>query len=146
DRALETLRNVAELSPQDPSSRAIMAEVYVRKNQPQLAQEQARSSIQLSNNDDSIVASAAWVFAATGKKDEARRMLEQLKQSPDPDPYLVATAYGALGDKDAAFRLLDEAYAKRNSSLVDIGCEPAFEDLHSDPRYQALLLRMGLAQ
>ena len=146
DRALEALRNVAELSPQDPFSRATMAEVYVRKNQPQLAQEQARTSIQLSNNDDAYVASAVWVFAATGKKDEARRMLEQLKKSPSADPYLLATAYGALGDKDAAFRSLDEAYAKRNSSLVDIGCEPAFEDLHSDPRYQALQRRMGLAQ
>ncbi len=146
DRALETLRNVAELSPQDPSSRAIIAEVYVRKNEPQLAQEQARTSIQLSNNDDSLVASAVWVFAATGKKDDARRMLEQLKKSPDADPYLLATAYSALGDKDAAFRLLDEAYAKRKSSLVDIGCEPAFENLHSDPRYQSLVRRMGLAQ
>lgn len=146
DRALETLRNVAELSPQDPSSRSVMAEVYARKNQPELAQEQARSSLQLSHNDDSMVASAAWVFAATGKKDDARRMLEQLKKSPNPDPYLVAMAYSALGDKDAAFRLLDEAFAKRNGSLAAIGCEPAFEDLRSDPRYQALLRRMGLGQ
>lgn len=146
DRALETLRNVAELSPEDSLSRGGMAQVYVRMNQPQLAQEQARSSLQLSNNDDSLVASAAWVFAATGKKDDARRMLEQLKKSPDADPYLLATAYGALGDKDAAFRLLDEAYAKRNGTLVYIGCEPAFENFHSDPRYQALLRRMGLTQ
>jgi len=39
-----------------------------------------------------------------------------------------------------------EAYQARDASMVDVGTEPSFDFLHSDPRYADLLRRVGLPQ
>jgi hypothetical protein len=56
----------------------------------------------------------------------------------------TASIYARLGDKDEAFLLLDRAYAQRNMWLMNLKVDPRFDSLHSDPRFQALLDRIGL--
>ena len=61
----------------------------------------------------------------------------------------LAVAYAILGDKDRAFYWLDQAYEHREMVSLDGGvyflpADPMYESLHSDPRYKALLRRVGL--
>lgn len=75
------------------------------------------------------------------------RILAELKRQEDRIPYSafqIASAYSALGDKNQAFAWLDKAYQQDRRSLTYIRVEVAFEGLHSDPRFQDLLRRMGL--
>jgi hypothetical protein len=48
-----------------------------------------------------------------------------------------------LGDKDQAFDWLEKAYQERHPYLILIKVEPVFDSLHSDPRFQNLLRRIG---
>jgi hypothetical protein len=49
-----------------------------------------------------------------------------------------------LGDKDNAFYWLDKAYQEHSQGLTfSLVIEQAFVPLHSDPRYQDLLRRIG---
>jgi hypothetical protein len=57
---------------------------------------------------------------------------------------VFATVYAALGDKEGAFEWLDKAYNERPGDLTNIKVDPRLAPLRSDPRYQELLLRVGL--
>ena len=56
----------------------------------------------------------------------------------------VAEMYARLGEKDHALEWLEKGYQARDADMVDLGTEPSFDFLHSDPRYADLLRRVGL--
>lgn len=65
-------------------------------------------------------------------------------------PGFLAEAYTILGDKDRAFYWLQQAYEHKemvgiDGGLIYIGAEPMYDPLRSDPRFDALLRRVGLA-
>ncbi len=61
-------------------------------------------------------------------------------------PVEIATYYALLGSKENAFRYLDKAYANRDDALTNLKAARDFDLLHPDPRYAALLQKMGLPQ
>ncbi len=69
--------------------------------------------------------------------------LEQMKESYFP-AYFIAEFYATLGEKDKAFEWLDRAYEERAGFLVHIKVEPSFDTIRDDPRFAALLKRIGL--
>ena len=75
--------------------------------------------------------------------------LATLKQ-PNHDfvaPGLVASVYALAGNKDNAFEWLDKAYAERDGEDITlVKCDPCFKNLRGDPRFGALLRRLGLPQ
>jgi hypothetical protein len=83
-------------------------------------------------------AGIARVYALMGRRVEARQMIKGLKVNA----YTIAGVYATLGDKDEAFRVLEKAWEDRQF-LVMLKVDPPFENLHSDPRWQALLRRMN---
>ena len=60
------------------------------------------------------------------------------------DPYYPAVAAGALGDSDRAFELLDELCAGPSVSGFNVLVDPLLDPLRGDPRYDAILERLGL--
>jgi tetratricopeptide (TPR) repeat protein len=59
--------------------------------------------------------------------------------------YDMAQACVQLGRIDEAFALLDELVTKRSGPIVQIHRDPLFKPLRSDPRFDALLRKIGLA-
>jgi len=49
-----------------------------------------------------------------------------------------------LGEKDKAFEQLNQAAQERSTLLVYLRKDPRLETLRSDPRFQALMNRVGL--
>jgi serine/threonine protein kinase/Tfp pilus assembly protein PilF len=82
-------------------------------------------------------------LVVAGRQSEARRLLKQLKPS-ERVPWSMAAIYTALGEKDQAFAWLEKAFEERFGVLASLKADPVFESLRSDPRYAALLRRMGL--
>ena len=60
-------------------------------------------------------------------------------------PGQVAIQYGRLGDKDQALAWLQKAFSVRDPEVVFMNCEPAFDFLRSDYRFQDLMRRVGLS-
>ena len=56
----------------------------------------------------------------------------------------VALWFARAGDAEETMQWLEQAYELRSPDLVYVGVRPELEFLHSDPRYQDLLARMGL--
>ena len=55
-------------------------------------------------------------------------------------------SYAALGEKDKAFELLDKMYEHRNGRLIWLKVEAGCDPLRSDPRFAAVVRRVGLPQ
>jgi hypothetical protein len=56
-------------------------------------------------------------------------------------------AYAGSGedkDKDKVIALLQKAYVERSPALTQIKVDPQYDPLQSDPRFQALLRKVGL--
>ena len=56
----------------------------------------------------------------------------------------VAAVYAGLGDRDQAFVWLEKGFQEHSGEMVRINFDPPFELLKSDPRFAALLGRLGL--
>jgi tetratricopeptide (TPR) repeat protein len=86
-----------------------------------------------------------WALATAGRKDEARKILEELRARPAASPTAVSEAWllGALGDIDDAFDVLARAEEEYQGLLCYTGL-PGFDQLRTDPRFGALLRRLGL--
>jgi tetratricopeptide (TPR) repeat protein len=77
------------------------------------------------------------------KRLEVATELERSKRQYQ-SPIYIAVLHGQLGENDKAFEWLEKAYKERSSSIFSIKVNPRFIPLRSDPRFKALLLRMGL--
>jgi TolB-like protein/tetratricopeptide (TPR) repeat protein len=93
-----------------------------------------------------VEARIAHLLAATGKRDEARKMLALLEHpQPDrqrPNAFDMALIYSALGDRDKAFAYLTRAYDDRKIVLLKV--HPLLDPLRDDPRFGQLLKKAGL--
>ena len=58
--------------------------------------------------------------------------------------YVLTKYYALLGDKEQALAGLEKSYEARDFLLPFLNSDPAFDDLRSEPRFQAVLSRMGL--
>ena len=72
----------------------------------------------------------------------ARRM--QQAKTGYVSPVELASYHGQLGERETTLALLEEGYKQRSPDILYIQTEPAFDFLHSDPRYRALGQRIGL--
>ncbi|PYQ65459.1 MAG: hypothetical protein DMF54_10975 [Acidobacteria bacterium] len=85
-----------------------------------------------------------WALATSGRG-EARTILDELRARPADSPTAVSEAWllGALGEIDDAFDVLVRAEEEHQGLLCYTGL-PGFDSLRADPRFGALLGRLGL--
>jgi adenylate cyclase len=88
-------------------------------------------------------------YARMGNTPEARKIAEQYVAASRSDPneaYTAAILLFALGENDRGFELLDKACEFRSRRLVFLKTAPYFETVRQDPRFLALLEKVGLAK
>ena len=56
----------------------------------------------------------------------------------------MALVYVALGENDVAFKWLEKSYEHHEESLCSIRVDTKWKPLRSDPRFNALLKKIGL--
>ena len=76
------------------------------------------------------------------------RRVESVGNDLDPTvndiAWNIATVHADLGEHDLAIDWLERAYESRYGFLIYVKVSPQFERLHEEPRFQALLEKMGL--
>jgi TolB-like protein/Tfp pilus assembly protein PilF/DNA-binding winged helix-turn-helix (wHTH) protein len=104
-------------------------------------------SVSKSRRGSVPVASLAGVYGLAGRKVEARKLIDELKERARQryvSGFLIAEAYGGLGEKDQAFTWLERAYEDHDQWMVFINAYPGLDPLRSEPRFQALVRRMNI--
>ncbi len=81
-----------------------------------------------------------------GHEQESRQALDEVtRESARFAAFQIAELHAWRGEKDEAFAWLDRAYRQRDGGLTRLKTDPLLASLRPDPRYQALLKRLQLA-
>jgi serine/threonine-protein kinase len=108
----------------------------------------ARTLHSLWGDHPTVLGLLTHTYAVSGQKEEAQRILRQLTAQSEERPgssFHLAVAHLGLGEKARSIELLEKAVAEKNTGLVVyLGAEPLFDPLRTEPRFQALLEKMGL--
>jgi serine/threonine protein kinase/tetratricopeptide (TPR) repeat protein len=148
DLALATLRKTLEFAPDAWFVHMWLGATYEATGDLPAAIRELETSHKAVPEFPYPIAELAHAYAAAGKKSEAGKLLAQLKtleQRTYVPAYNIAQVYAGLGNKDQVFTLLDKAYADRSMILTFVKLDPDFDNMHSDPRFEALLRRLRLS-
>ena len=94
-----------------------------------------------------------YIYGLTGRRTQAVQILDTLKaRLPERDrsgaqadlAVDLATVYMGLGDRAQALTWLERATALRAGFMLYLAINPTFKSLHTEPRFQALLRKIGL--
>ena len=106
-------------------------------------------AVELSDGDPDSKAALAHTYAVIGRRAEAEKILGDLERKSKSvyiSPYFIATIYAGLGEKNKAFEFLERAYLERNLDISwSLKADLRIDNLRSDPRFEALSHRVGLA-
>ena len=147
---IEASRRGLLLDPKDWSQHYTLGVGYEGTGKLLEAISEYQKAVELSGGDPNSTAALAHAFAGIGRKAEAEKILHDFQRkskSAQVSPYLMATMFASLGDKDRAFEFLEKAYHERSLGMVsDLKADLRIDNLRSDPRFQALMQRIGLPQ
>ena len=147
DQAIEQFRRTLELDPTFPQSQRYAAWAFLQKGRHEEAIAALRAALKGLGGQSEVEAELGYALAIAGQRAEARAMLEGLRQlssSRYVSPYSVALVHAGLGDRGQALAWLDKAYDERSDYIAYLRLEPMLDPLRSDPRFDALVRRVGL--
>ncbi len=140
--AEKALRKSIELSPQRVASHLNLAVVLADQGRDP----DALAACRMEPAEWARLTALAYVHHKAGRKQEADTALAELEASHAIDSaYQIAAVHSARGEVDAGFAWLDRAVAERDAGAAQMKSEPTFRSLHGDPRWGALLVKIGLA-
>ena len=94
------------------------------------------------------LARIGYVYAVAGKRDEAIRILKEMKALTGKRHNLgagIAAIYAALGNNDQALAWLKRACDEHEQGVAGLKVSPRYDTLRSDARFKDLLRRVKLA-
>ena len=107
----------------------------------------AERSVLVSRRTGFFLGLLGWAFAVAGRTEEAKAILEEIRDRPAGSPLLVfeACILAELNDNEASFALLSRA-AKEFAPMAYYLGLPCFDRFRDDPRFKDLALSMGLPE
>jgi TolB-like protein/DNA-binding winged helix-turn-helix (wHTH) protein/Flp pilus assembly protein TadD len=172
DEATAQMNYAIELDPLNFKTRAVVAYVTWASGQYDLAIKQFSSmgddfglgwayrekkmypeaiaalerSVSRSGRHNVPLASLAGVYGLAGRKDQALKLIDELKERARLH-YVPSTrfaeAYIGVGETNQALTWMERAYEEHDQEMVYIKAYPGWQALRSEPRFQALVHRMN---
>jgi tetratricopeptide (TPR) repeat protein len=136
------LRKALELAPQRAGTRAWLSIVLLGQGRG----DEALAEALREPEEWGRLFALAIIQHAAGRPTEADEALRELAgKYADDAAYQLAEVHAARGTADFAFEWLDRAYAQRDAGVAWTKIDPLLRSLHPDPRWQAFLRKMRLA-
>ena len=147
DEAIEECRKTVDLHPDFGVAHWYLGRAYLQKGRNQEALAELEKAVALSGGSPLMKGALGVGYAMASDRAAAERTLaelERLRGESYASALDFATIHVALGDRERAFRWLDQAAAERAFHLIYLEVWPELDPLRPDPRFKALILRLGL--
>jgi TolB-like protein/Tfp pilus assembly protein PilF len=138
--ALREYRKALELAPQRAAAHHMIAIILAEQGRL----DEALAEAEAEPEEWTRLTALAIIHHLAGRQaesDEALRLLE-VRCSGD-SAFQIGAVHASRGEADAAFAWLDRAFAQRDTGLTQLQCEPALRPIQADPRWRALLEKLG---
>jgi serine/threonine-protein kinase len=154
EEAIEQYRLLLEFDPSFYKAWTSQGRVYAQMGDYARAIEMYEKGLQLGGTIPNILAALGQAHALNGETDRARELLQQLHemsssasrtgagQWPVPATCFAIVHLG-LGEYDRALEWLETGVARRQMPLSALKVHPIYDPLRHEPRFQALLVRIG---
>ena len=146
DAALAEGLQHLESTPNDTLLHWILYETYRCKGMSKEAAGELETMLSLGGKKASAE-SVREAYRRGGYKAVVREQIGELKRkstSQYVSPVELALLHAQLGQREETLGLLEEAYRQHSPQLLWVQTEPAYDFLHGDERYRALIRGMGL--
>ena len=148
DEAVAEGRTLREMEPGSPYAAFSHGLVCAQGGDPREAVAAFRDAVQLSNRASLYLTTLAYGLAVAGEHEESRAVLSELSEVAKREfvwPMGLAMAHAHLGDTSVALDYLERAYEERVGWMLLAPREPALDILRDEPRYKALMTKIGPA-
>ena len=147
DEAIEELKKTLAMNPEFLGARLVLWWVYIAKAAYEEAIVDIRREAERPGLRTVKKLMLGYACATSGNREEANGILWELEAKlagEDRLALLSALLFTALDIKDRAFQQLHRAYEIREPGLLFLKVAPWLDPLRSDPRYGALMEKLGL--
>jgi len=145
--ALDRLQQTVDLDPNFWITHLMLGKVYTQQRKYPEAIEEFGKARELSHGNSEAIASIGYAAALAGDLLKARAVLDELEALSNEHyvpPVNVALVLSALGEKDEALASLEKGCTERDVRLTILKVDPRWDSLRDDPRFVAILKRIGL--
>jgi len=147
DEAIREARSALAVQPDDARTLLMLGFVLNANRQPGDAVVVLEKALALSKGSPAVEGVLIRAYALAGRRSDAEKLLGDLKQRRSagyvPSGAFV-NAYLGLGDDEQAFAALGQAVQERSNILQFVKTHPYFDPIRNDPRFRALVHRVGL--
>jgi len=147
--AVEQIQRTIELDPTFADAHDLMAVIYRSQGKYELWLSERKKTVALTKDEEEsdIADAAEKEYRRSGFRGAVLKIIAlktELRKRRYEDPGKIAMECAVIADKDAAFRWLDKSVEERSGAVQNIRTWREFDNLRSDPRYKAILIKMGL--
>ena len=138
---------VRDRAPNDRKVHVQLGRIFAATGRFDRAAEEFLQVVDPSTGSAYVEAEVASAYAGAGRIPEAQTILDGLlvrARSEEVPPELFALVYTRLGQVDEAFAYLERAVKLKSRRILWLKVDPRWDPLRADPRFDALLGRLGL--
>lgn len=147
DLAIEHIQEILPLDPSSAFAHMALGLNLAQTGEHALALTHCDKARELGDNSISQISRACSIYALTGERPTAERLLKELVAAEEIDytRYIfLAQASACLGKDQQTLEWLEKAYEQRDPLLVFLSADPRFDALSELPRFRTLVRRLGL--
>jgi len=147
ERAIEYLQRANETTPYYPPTIANLGLAYAKKGDFEEAISTLLEGAKLFPENPFLTSALGCAYGLAGKKDEAQQIVDgfiEISKKGYFSPMFISRVYAGMGDVDKSIDWLEKAYEDRDPLLLNIKVVPSHDYMHANPRFIALLKKMGL--
>jgi len=145
DEAIAGQQKSLDLEPGFAQAHMLFALALAGKGSYAEALAEARKMATLAGDAPNFVGILGYVAGRAGERAEAQHILTALERRPPGNrAFAIALVQLGLGNKEEALRWLQAAYEERAEWLVIFTPAPFLDPLRPDPRFSALMRKIGV--
>ncbi len=149
ESAINECKKELEIDPRFFPAYIKLGKIYLQKSIFGEGVSMMQKAVEISDGSTIARAYLAYAYGVSGNNDMAEAIINELIEISEKkyvSAFNIAVAYSGLGNKEATIHWLEKAFDQRAGGLFKINVDQIFKTLRDEPRFQALVRKLGLSQ